>query len=221
MNSHFNVFFKQKEAAGNKEAPKKKTECLSYGRLWMFHNRPQTPHPELLRKIRKGCFTISYTTGKQSIAPACDSKIKRLKTPTLSSRQIQNLTCFCSCLFLCFGQRCETSYQQPVSAGQSLVITPTVALRDVSLFKQSYISKTYTHCTFLKDLTKNGTYQGLDIFMGVFLSRLNRVAYFLFLLLLPKKILEDLNYVCVESFIHLRCVQSRKSSSFAPGELIP
>lgn len=140
MNSHFNVFFKQKEAAGNKEAPKKKTECLSYGRLWMFHSKSwgfstYCPHSELLRKIRKGCFTISYTTGKQSIAPACDSKIKRLNTPTLSSRQIQILTCFCSCLFLCFGQRSETSYQQPVRAGQSLVITPTVALRDVSLFK--------------------------------------------------------------------------------------
>lgn len=27
-------------------------------------------------------------------------------------------------------------------------------------------------------------------------------------------------HVCVESFIHLRCVQSRKSSSFAPDELI-
>lgn len=56
---------------------------------------------------------------------------------------------------------------------------------------------------------------------GEGLSRLNRVASFLFLLLLPKKDIGGLDlHVCVESFIHLRCVQSRKSSIFAPDELI-
>lgn len=134
------MYFLSKRKQQEIRKHRRRKQCLSYGCLWMFHSKSwgfstYCPHSELLRKIRKGCFTISYTTGKQSIAPACDSKIKRLKTPTLSSRQIQILTCFCSCLFLCFGQRSETSYQQPVRAGQSLVITPTVALRDVSLFK--------------------------------------------------------------------------------------
>lgn len=38
-------------------------------------------------------------------------------------------------VFVFWAEVRNMSYQQPVSAGQSLVITPTVALRDMSLYK--------------------------------------------------------------------------------------